>query len=311
MPMTTIRTSIKVTGILVLLLFSSKVLAAEQAFWDYLNGVNYGVIRPPSIHGVEDHIFNYQPEYFYDLLTLARGKSKEGRMDGAVTILGDVAEYEPRFKYETIRSLVEAVEVDAYKDPEWISSLSSIYSLLGRSGSPEALRFLQQRASFEYWKNRTMPVLKEEFGEDRVPETITPQEQALYAIAWHPSPEAQKFLEACQKDPRYQDNRRLALAIKFALETRPLAHQIYETVQNAWAERGLLPALSPEEMAAANAQIQTILGTGPPSNLVGPSPYPELKHETPPPEFPLVAKIGIPIVVLMVVWWLWFEWKRR
>src|SRR5262249_16861554 len=135
---------------------------------------------------------------------------------------------------------------DALKDPKVVLHLIPVYSTMAWSGRPEALEFLKQRASFEYWATHPMPQTERLQTETHERLPVTAQSQVLYPIARCPSPEAEAFLKACERDPRYEKESYLLDSVNGAISGRSSWLSYYQMAEDAWKQRGPLVSLTEE-----------------------------------------------------------------
>ncbi len=281
-----------VTAFLLWLFTSIGVLGAvdNAVLMDYLNRVNPP--RDKYDYSLTYYVTYYYPVYYDEMLLLARGEvGHHPPFDAAAKALTAVGEHDPRFNFEKMRDLIEGVEADALKDPSLVLHLIPFYTIMAWSNRPEALEFLKQRASFEYWQTHPLPHTLRENSETKELWPVTAQSQVMYALARCPRPEAEAFLKACWADPRYHNEPAMEGSVAGSMNDITSWRYDYQMAQDAWAKRGPLTSLT--EAPSRPAEIY--------------NPYHFESGLYPP--FPLGAKIMIGVIFISLSWWFWHEWK--
>lgn len=216
-------------------------VSAQDEFTKYLtlNANNF----PHDLDPQEFYILNYQGEYLDKMLKLVETQPLPGGNlpEMAMRALSDIAgSHEPRFTFAMMKKLAEGYESAIASDKEKLNYIERAYMIMGKSALPEALEFLEQRASFEFWSGKHMPRDVHEFTDTPDSVVETAQGLALYAIALHPSAEAQAFLSACQNDPRFVKDRYLSDGIKIDLDFYNSSLADYYRREDAWKKRAKL-----------------------------------------------------------------------
>jgi hypothetical protein len=195
-------------------------------------------------------ILNYKPEYIERFISLSLQKDPPGDISRAENALGYLRLIAPRdhqvLSFEKIKNLIEKLEVLAAADESYHERLRMSYDIMAYSGYPQALDFLEQRASFEFWQDKKMPYVPPgpPWGDTyRLPQTA--QDDAIYAIVNISSPEAEAFLRKCQQDPRYMRVDLLKNSLDFILEhffteNRAETEKNKLIMDKAWAKRAEL-----------------------------------------------------------------------
>jgi hypothetical protein len=97
-------------------------------------------------------------------------------------------------------------------------------------------------------------------------------------------------LHELARDPRYSGNAHLLRSLKTAEEIHSGALDNQRRMKQALALRAKYlggTTITAPKYVQPNADIVTQ-----------------------PPPFPMVAKIGIPCIAILALWWLWHEWKK-
>jgi len=183
------------------------------------------------------YILMYRDEYLRPLLNIARDRSlNDGYRVAALFALSNLAGNNlPELNFESLKGLAEQIEDETAGVTGKSFSLTLAYEAMARSGTPEALAFLMQRASFEFWQGRAMPRV---LFTPKNPTWWNAQGEALRQIAQYGSPEAEAFLQACASDPRYTNDAVLKAYLNFDKDFLPEFREDDQARELAWKIRG-------------------------------------------------------------------------
>jgi hypothetical protein len=237
------------------------------------------------------YIVKFEPAYLEPLVALVADKAQPAELRlKAMKALRAVADAQlPELAFPKIKALAERLESDYTEDDSARELLTNAYAVIAASGTPDALEFLKQRASFEYWAGRPMP--KKEGVSDGVPGsppfTWTAQGAAIMELPDFPGPQGYDYLDALALKSRYAADPGMQRFLEMAHQASP-AWRDQRRIRQAleWRDqyRGVHPA--PEIPFNPN-QFQSDL-------------YPP---------FPLVGKMLIGVILVSLGWWFWHERK--
>ena len=245
------------------------------------------------VYSTEYYIIKYRDEYLDHLLAASSAKSQDfyARLKAFAALHALAGKHVPGLTFAKVKDLVEGYEQASSKNPLAVTYLDQVYALMGEIDTPEALDFLKQRASFEFWSGRAMPTFEtvEEDGLEPIKSTETAQGDAIVSLGSYLRPEGLAAIHELARDPRYANDAYLYHCLKIALDMREPISKYRTENETIWAKR--------PDYAAGKSLIPKYI-------------QPNADIVAQPPPFPLVAKIGIPFVAILVIGWLWHEWNK-
>lgn len=192
---------------------------------------------------VEENRFK-DPSYYYILVSetemvtklvsmIQEGSSGNRGRNALIALANILGGDHSLLPFSKVASIVEDVES---KEPQRATLLPLAYQIAAFYNTDESLSFLVERTTEEFWAERGMPTYEwtvpDAPGRSNTLETA--QTIAISAVAKHPSPKAEVYLNSLLSDPEYSGDELLFNWINNALKRRYEYHLLsYERRQEA------------------------------------------------------------------------------